>query len=125
MELSILVARIAAITYLAVSLALFRGELKGEELVESFERSTGLRLITGIFALILGALLIQYHNFWVMNWTVLVTVIGWASVVKGVLYIAIPRGMFKFTKRMMINEKSWGVVSLFIGLLFGYFGFVA
>lgn len=125
MDLSILVARIAAISYLAISVALLIGELKGAQLIESFEKSRGLTLITGFLSLILGAILIQYHNVWVANWRVLVTIIAWASFVKGVLYIAFPAAMFKLTKRMMINENIWGLFALALGLLFAYFGFVA
>ena len=110
MELSILVARIAATAYLAMAVALLRGEIKGKVLIESFEKSSGLRLLTGVIALIIGALLIQHHNFWVKDWTVLITIIAWASFIKGVVYIAFPKSLFNVAKKLMATEKYLGIL---------------
>lgn len=125
MELSIFVAKILALIYLAVGLGSFSGQISFKKVMSSFENSEGLTLIVGYFAVLVGMLLVEYHNIWVKDWTVLVTIVGWAALIKGVMYIAFPRQMFTMAKGMVKNEQSWSVLIFAIGLLFGYFGFIA
>ncbi len=125
MELSIFVAKIIALIYLPLGFALFTGQLKGKELVASFEKSPGLSLTTGYFGVTIGVILITYHNLWIKGWPVLITIIGWIAVIECVALLAIPKTLFAMANRMATNEKLWGLVSLILGLVFGYFGFFA
>lgn len=125
MELSILVAKILALYYLAVGVGVLSGKVKADKMIKSFEDSPGLTLISGLFMIIIGALLVEYHNIWVKDWTVLITIIAWAILIKGVLFIAAPQMLYSF-KGMYKNMKpSWGIFVIALGLLFGYFGFLA
>jgi len=123
MELSLFVAKILCLMYLSVAIGIFSSGLKYESIIESFDKSPGLTYVTGLFTLILGMLIVHYHNTWSSDWTVLITLIGWIGIVKGILLMAFPqsigyfRGMFKLT-------KAWGILCLGLGLLFGYLGFM-
>ena len=44
--------------------------------------------ITGVLALIAGLAIVNAHNLWVPDWRVVVTVLGWLSVV-GILFRAL------------------------------------
>ena len=124
MELSILVAKILALTYISAGVAALNGKNTFARIVEDFERSPGLTFVTGFFTLICGMLLVAYHNIWVRNWTVLVTVAGWAALLKGVLLIAFPQYISSF-KSGYKNTRAWGIFMIALGILFGYFGFIA
>ena len=123
MELSILVARMISLIYLSVAVGILIGKLKLDEMVESFEKSPGLIYLSGIFTLIIGMLLVTYHNIWVKDWIVLVTIIGWLTLIKGVLLIVFPQYLSLF-KSWYKNIRVWAVVIIILGLLFGYFGFI-
>jgi len=123
MELSIFVAKIIALLYLAAGVAALRGVVSFAKIVDDFDKSPALTFITGLVTLILGMLVIQYHNIWVKDWTVLITIFGWAGAIKGVMFIAFPGGL-KLFKGMYKNTKAWGVLLVLIGVLFGYFGFI-
>lgn len=123
MYLSIVVAKILAIFYISAGIGVLSGRVTFAQLVEDFERSPALTFVTGFFTLVLGALLVQYHNIWVMNWIVLITLIGWMSLLKGIRLIIFPRSMSAF-KIWYKNSQAWGVLMLALGILFGYFGFV-
>ena len=125
MELSIFVARILALYYLAVGVGLLSGQLNHKKLIDDFEKSQGLTLVTGFFLLVIGAVLVQYHNIWVKDWTVLITIVSWAVLIKGVLLITTPRSFLSFSRQFVFNQKNSGIVVIGLGLLFGYFGFVA
>ena len=95
-----------------------------ERLLKDFQNSQALTFMTGFISIVLGMILIETHNFWVQDWTVLVTIIGWSAVIKGFIFIACPKLMIKF-KGMYKNSRVYGIILLAIGLLFGYLGFLA
>ncbi|HXV28204.1 MAG TPA: hypothetical protein VD913_04485 [bacterium] len=123
MELSVLVAKILALVYVAAGISALRGKPTFREMIENFERSPALTYVSGFMTLVLGALLVAYHNIWVRNWTVLITIVGWLSLVKGVMLIAFP-GYISFFKNWYQNTWVWGIFMIVIGLVFGYFGFI-
>ena len=121
MELSVLVARILALTYISTGIAALSGKITFGKVVESFEKSSGLTFISGFITLAFGMVLITYHNVWVKSWIVLITIIGWMSLLKGFMFIIFPQAISSF-KGMYKNNRVWGAIMLVFGLLFGYFG---
>jgi hypothetical protein len=124
MELSVLVAKILAIVYISAGIAAVSGKINFSKIVEDFEKSQGLTYISGFITLVIGMLLVQYHNIWVKNWTVLITIVAWMSLLKGVMLIVFPR-FISFFKGWYKNTRIWGIFMIALGLLFGYFGFIA
>jgi len=124
-EISIFMARIIALIYIPLGIGMITGQIKAKEMIVSYEKSAAFTLFVGIFAVIAGTFLVQYHNIWVKDWPVLVTLLGWVAVIEGVLFIAFPKKLLSITKRISKNEKVWSIFALIFGLVFGYFGFVA
>lgn len=120
-----MVARIIAIYYLAVGIRMFTGGLHLDKMLKEFEDSSALSLVTGVIMIVLGVMLVQYHNLWVMDWTVLVTIVGWAMLIKGILYVLHPRFLFSWGRKFVKTHNSWGIIIIALGLLMGYFGFLA
>lgn len=123
MELSQFVAKIIAIVFISASIAALSGNVSFKKLMENFEKSYGLTFMTGFMTIICGMILIEFHNTWTKDWTVLITIIGWTSVLKGITLIAFPQIIPAF-KGFYKNTQVLGVVMMGIGILFGYFGFV-
>ena len=123
MELSILVARIVALTYLSAGIAALSGKISFSKVVEEFEKNTALTFIAGLISIVLGMILVTYHNIWVKNWTVLITIIGWMSLLKGIMLIVLPQSI-SFFKNWYKNTRAWGFLMITVGLIFGYFGFL-
>ena len=123
MELSILLAKILSLLYLAAAVGALSSGAHYDKVFEDFTKSQGLTFLTGFIGLVSGALMVEYHNVWVKGWPVLITVIGWIALVKGLSLIAFP-GMLPSFKPIFKNTKYFGFLVLALGLLFGYFGFV-
>ncbi len=119
MELSIIVARILALTYICSGIAAFTGKLNFNKILENFENSPGLTYITGFITLAFGVILVTYHNFWIKDWLVVITIVGWLSLIKGMLIVLFPKFMFCF-KGIYKHNKSIGLIILLIGIGFGY-----
>jgi uncharacterized membrane protein len=124
MELSILVARILALIYLSAGIAVFCGRITFTKIIEDFKNSQGLTYISGFMTLVLGMILVTYHNIWVKNWTVLITIVAWISLFKGIMLIIFPQSISSF-KNIYKNNRLWGIIMVVLGILFSYFGFLA
>lgn len=124
MALSIFVARCLSVVYVSAGIAAVSGKISFNRVIEDFERSPGLTYITGFITIIAGMSLVTYHNIWVKDWAVVITIIGWLALVKGFMFIAFP-GLISSFKGMYKNAKAWGVLVIALGILFGYLGFIA
>lgn len=126
MEVSLLIAKITSVIYLSAGLGAICSANHYRRLLDDMFKNAGLTYLMGFTAVIVGGLIVNYHNIWGTNWTVLITLLGWLALIKGVLIIAFPRFIQSFSDLIF---KGWGFkifpyIAILIGLLFGYFGFV-
>jgi hypothetical protein len=127
MELSILIARITAVVYLSAALGAVFSTDHYRRVVDDMFNNAGLTYLTGFTAVIFGFLIVNYHNIWVKDWTVLITIMGWLALMKGVLIIAFPKFVQGYS-RLIFEGRGLSIfpyVAIVIGLLFGYFGFIS
>ncbi len=68
-----------------------------------FEKQSSFLFISGWIALILGLTTIILHNKWKTNWTILITIFGWISLLKGIFFISFPKKL-KINKKLLKNE---------------------
>ncbi|WAC08090.1 MAG: hypothetical protein OS130_02530 [Thermodesulfobacteriota bacterium] len=127
MQLSKLIARMAAVIYLSASLGAFFSADYYRKVSEDLFNNAGLTYLAGFMTIIIGLLIVHYHNIWAKNWTVLVTFLGWLALLKGLLLIVCPGFMHSLSEGML---TEWGLkifpyTSFCLGLLFGYFGFLS
>jgi uncharacterized protein YjeT (DUF2065 family) len=126
METSLLVAQIVGLVYVTMGLGLL---LNGEYYKKSFDemmKSPAFMFFGGITALVVGFLIVNSHNVWTKDWTVLVTIIGWIALIKGVLIFVAPKLLIDFSRPLLKkNMKVLGVCVLVMGGIFAYFGFFA
>ena len=125
MEISIFVAQVLTLYILAVGVGMATGKLSIAKMADEIGKSNGIALIAGFVTLVLGALLVQYHNIWVKDWTVLITILGWGMLLKGFLLIAYPAYLSIFRGLYKNMKSSFGYVLIVVGLILGYFLFVA
>ena len=125
METSILIAKILATVYLSYFLGLlFSSKYYKEELPKLVDNSAYL-ILGGFMAIVFGFLILEFHNYWNSDWTVVITIFGWLSLLKGILLIVFPQ-MFTAYKTTILkagNQKYILILLLIFGTFFGYFGF--
>jgi uncharacterized protein YjeT (DUF2065 family) len=125
MELSLLIAKITAVIYLSASLGGFLSRDHYRRLSEDIYKNAGLTYMIGFLAVIVGFLIVHYHNLWGKDWTVLITIMGWLALIKGVLIIVFPKFIQRLSKSLLTDRalQIYPYVTLLIGLLFVYLGF--
>jgi len=78
----------------------------------------------GLLSIVIGAIIVAIHNIWELNWTLVITIFAWASIIKGIVYITKPRIAIIFLSKMM-NMKIYMILIFIIGLFLLRKGFIA
>lgn len=125
METAIFVARIISIIYIAFGLGfLINGRYYRVVLLELLG-STSFLLLGAILAIVNGMAIIYFHNYWDFNWRVMITVIGWVSLIKGIYILVFPSSFFVI--KSLLNSNIFANImvtfTLFLGLVLGYLSF--
>ena len=127
METSILVARLLALVYLTFALGILFSKDYYSEMLPKLIANSSAMLYGGLLALVLGFLILSHHNLWQSDWTIMITIIGWISVIKGILLVVFPSHISIYKNNILHPKNLTRLVlpvMLIIGLVFGYFGFV-
>jgi len=128
METSVFIARILGLCYLVVGAGLLLNRKAFQRVMEDFCKNAALVLYGGMFALIIGIVIILKHNIWAANWTVMITIIGWAALIKGIWIIVFPDMVSKFMQFYQKNKNLLivhSIVAFILGVVLTFFGFSA
>ena len=126
MELSLLIARIIGIVYLSFGIGLIiSNKYYKREVINIYDNASYI-LFIGILASLIGYLIISYHNVWEWSWRVLVTLYGWLALAEGILVLIFPRFVSWIKPMLKPKVIDWVItpISIFMGLIFVYFGFI-
>jgi hypothetical protein len=127
MEISILIARIIAVIYISFGIGLLTSRKYYQEQFTKLLNDSTYLILGGILAIIFGFLITEYHNIWTNDWRVVITIIGWVALAKGVWLIAFPKSVLVFEK-LFTNTKLLTILIPFVllfGLFFVYVGFLS
>ena len=128
METSYLLARIIGPYMLIAAIAIYANRDIFDRLIDDIEDQPLLLMSMGAFTLILGLLMLQFHNVWSLDWRVLVTLIGWITLIKGALVIIAPQSFIKIAKHYKSNDtllNIQAVIAVFFGIFMSYMGYFA
>jgi hypothetical protein len=125
METSILIAKILATVYISFSLGLLFSSKYYKEKLPKLVDNTSYLILGGFMAIVFGFLILEFHNYWNSDWTIIITIFGWLSLLKGIILIVFPQ-MFTAYKTTLLkaeNQKYILILLLILSVFFGYFGF--
>lgn len=125
MDLSIFLAKALGIYLLIMGMAMVLNRTSVRAIVFDMTRNPSLLFLTGVMALIIGILMVLSHNLWVMDWRVLVTIMGWLSLIKGSARVLFPAPTSDLIQKWTENDKVYSATIycvILIGILFIYWG---
>jgi len=126
MEASIFIARIVSVIYFTMGLGMLINSSYYRKAFERMMQESGVLFMGGYMGILLGFMLVTAHNVWVKDWPVLITIIGWALLIKGIILLTLPGTMIRLTHPLLKGKHfhTIAVVALILGVVFGYFGFL-
>ena len=123
---SILIAKLMGPVVLVAAIAMLANTKELQELARGFLEDRALIYITGVLAMLGGLAIVNYHNVWVVNWPVIITIFGWGMVIDGALRMAQPSVVRSIGRPMLQNAmviRVSGAVWALIGALLTYQGY--
>lgn len=128
MTSSIFIAKLLGPLFIVAGIAFLLKAQMFREILQEFIRSPALLYLAGFFGLLGGLALVLTHNIWVLDWRLIVTLIGWVTIVRAVVTIFQPRWIVAAGSKLLDHRGYFSgaaVTNLIIGLVLSYFGYLA
>lgn len=125
METSIYLAKLIGPIYLVVGVGLLLNPSNSRAVVKEFMDSPALFYLSGILALIIGGLIVLLHNVW-HGWPIVITLLGWAAILKGVVRLIAPDAAKAFISKLAGSKNDMtaaALIALALGAYFTAMGF--
>jgi len=93
------------------------------KVVTSIKGSPGLLYLGAMINLLVGLTIVNQYNVWMWDLSLLLTLLGWVQILRGVLVLFIPQFVIKTTMTDQGFIKVMGIIPLIWGLLLCWFAF--
>ena len=127
MATSLFIARLLGPLIAIVSVALLGNPENYRAILNEFIQSPALCYLAGFFGLLGGIALILVHNVWVADWRLVITLIGWVTIVRAVMTIFWPRWIPAIGKQLLESRHvltGTAVVGLILGAVLSGYGYL-
>ena len=124
--LSNYLAEVWGISIVVISLALLIKEKHLKSLFAKIETEESL-FLWGFISFVIGIAMVLAYNVWTQGWQVIITILGWLALIKGLVLLFLPEHMKKWAKKMKMHNgcRLHWLILVFVGLVITYFGFTA
>ena len=115
MDISIFLAKAWGLYLVIISLAfLFNRSLRKR--VANLLENEGVFLLSGLVGLVFGILHVLAHNIWVKDWRVVVTILGWLVLAKGVLRVGFTGPSLRASQKLIAKKGSVWFIIVFLAV---------
>jgi hypothetical protein len=126
MQNSIFLARLIGPVMALTGISLLVNEAAFRKMSTEFLRSPALIFFSGMILMPAGLAVVLSHNVWVLDWPLIITLLGWIAVISGALRVFAPERALKIGKKAIARKEyltAAAAVWLVIGVVLCYFGF--
>ena len=127
MEISIFLAKVIGLVSVISTTAVLIRYKESLALEEEAVKNPAVTYLSGFVILILGVLLVVSHSVWTLDWRLVITIMGWLVLLKGIGRIFFPKTVKKLIEKKRDDRRFLLVeaVVLLVGLYLIYQGFIA
>jgi len=118
--------QIISVVYITIGIGIFINPGFYKKMFENFIENAAVMYLGGVMALVVGYLILAFHNTWIMDWPVIITIVGWLALIKGVLILIKPKIIITLSKAIVQKEsilRIEAIAVIILGLAFSFFGF--
>ena len=118
--------QIFSLAYLTIGIGILINPDFYKKLFEDFTENAFALYLGGIAALVIGYMILAFHNTWTKDLSVIITIIGWIALIKGILILVRPTIMIALTKAIAKKGnflKIEAVAIIILGLALAFLGF--
>lgn len=127
MDISIYLAKVFGIYLIIVPIAVLINRKHYEKLLDDFFKNSSFVFFSGIIHLILGLFIVIVHNIWANDWRIIITLLAWLGVLKGIIRIMFPFKIAGWVGKIKDIRKFWVwcFIMILLGIYLTYIGFTA
>ncbi|MGB8276483.1 MAG: hypothetical protein WCF20_00880 [Methylovirgula sp.] len=128
MQTSIFIAKLLGPIYVVGGIAFLFKPQAFRVLHQEFIESHVLMYLAGVLGLLGGLALVLTHNVWVLDWRLVITLIGWVTIIRAIVTIFQPQQIASIGSKLLEHRGIFfgaAVMTLVIGLVLSYFGYSA
>ena len=115
MNTSIVLAQIFGTIFLVLGLSMFLNKRWTSLVVERITEDEAILWIAGLITITMGSSIIVLNNIWTSGLPLLVTILGWLTLIKGAFILIFPKSTFSYYKKMNKgNIFVWGGLIVFV-----------
>ncbi|MGD1003782.1 MAG: hypothetical protein ABR884_04425 [Minisyncoccia bacterium] len=119
---TIAIAQVLGIFFVIAGISMVANGKATAAAVEESVQNKGMMFMWGILALLIGAVIVVFNNVWTSGLALLVTILGWLALIKGMFILLLPGAAASLYKKC---GKSGllvvaGVVMVVLGLILLY-----
>ncbi len=118
--MTIILAKIFGLYFLAIGFAFIVNPDRFKRIYQQIMKDENFLFIGGILALLIGAVVVSIHNHWVLGWPLIITLLGWWSLIKGFALLIYPGSIKLFSFIQNRSNLFYRIISL-IYLAIGLF----
>lgn len=117
MDASLLLARLIGPLFLAAGAGLLLNPAHYHKMLHRFLTDAALYYFSGALALTIGVAILLFHNLWVADWRVAITVIAWLSVLKGLVRLLFPAAGQRAAAKLLSPGllRGFGIFAVLLG----------
>jgi hypothetical protein len=126
MATSIFLAKLLGPILVLAAVAVFVNRKSMDALAREILGSHALLFLLGFLDFASGLAIVLTHNVWVADWRVIITLIGWLLLVRGLVRTLIPDQIKPYGMKLLKDPNFVSgvlAVLLVLGLVLSYFGY--
>ena len=71
---------------------------------------------TGYISLLMGLVTVILHNVWVADWRVVITILGWSTLIKGIMKVGFSEQIHKQAQRFKKKQMLSTIFLILLGV---------
>ena len=128
MQTSIYIAKLMGPVIAVAGLGFLFNRRAFQEMASDFLESTGIIVMSGMLALVLGLAIVNAHNVWVADWPVIITIFGWLAIIGGIMRITMTDIVRSIARKMLSYTNfitAEAIILIGLGAWLSYVGYLA
>jgi hypothetical protein len=113
MEISVFFARLWGSYFIIFGLLFIITKQLGKTIEMTDDKA--FVISTGYITLLMGLVTVILHNIWIAKWEISITILGWSTLLKGIMKIGFPEQIHKQSQRFRKNQFLSAFLLLILG----------
>jgi len=126
MQTSVFLAQLIGPLFLVMGLGMLVNGEGYRSMAQEFLASPALIYVAGLLAFVPGLAIVLLHNVWVFDWRLIITLLGWLSLIGGIFRLLFPRQVTAIGTAMLARHNflmGGGIAALALGAILTVIGY--